>query len=207
MTSEEKSHEEMWKSIFSAWEKVHSNFEKETEDCAYWYLERANTGMLALAVHEATGYQVLEEYPWSKKNLKTGEGYKGRIDLWFGDKRTNHTIESKITGFSANSNDQELKNAVENKINEALGWRDEGENTTRWIAVFVCFYVSDDDWKKKKTHNDWKLHTRDMVKNVTEFIHSNIHFGPEKIAFKPCDPDEGDNNRRIGVALFVKHRK
>jgi hypothetical protein len=195
----------LWSDIFDHWELLHTEFEQTTKDCAYWYLERANVGMLALAAHRA-GYQVLEEYPWKKTNLESGITYAGRVDLWFGSADVSHTVEAKFIWFDACASETEINSTVDEVVCNTMGWRDEGENTARWIVVFVGFYVSDSKWGLH-TSKEWAGMVSELVESVPFFVNSGVHFGPEAIAFVPCDPDSGDHYRRLGISVFVAKRK
>lgn len=69
-----------WITMLDQWIDIVEEFGKVTGDKCYYYSERTNVGMLAVAAAKNGGV-ALEEFPWTKKGTVKAES-KGRADLW-----------------------------------------------------------------------------------------------------------------------------
>lgn len=108
--------------IFQQWIKINEEYcdTYPSEDCPYWYNERAAVSILAGAVWKSSGL-ALEEFSSNKKYGRSG--YLGRADLWFsfGKKKSqDYLIEAKYERLSLFSNYYKLEKRIAKNIKSAI---------------------------------------------------------------------------------------
>jgi hypothetical protein len=107
--------------IFQQWIEINQEYcdTYPSEDCPYWYNERAAVSILAGAVWKSGGL-ALEEFSSNKKYGRSA--YLGRADLWFsfGRKRQDYLIEAKYERLSLFSTSYKLEKRIAKNIKSAI---------------------------------------------------------------------------------------
>jgi hypothetical protein len=128
-----------WKSLFEEWFLIVKRYCRiaEGDDAPYWYNERANTGILAVAASRC-GWAVLEEYQCDKG--KGANRKRGSADLWVSSGSNTENIEAKFGFISLAS--KNIDTYVKNKIKTAKRDAHKVDESSDKIAlVFLSAYL------------------------------------------------------------------
>lgn len=194
-----------WKPILTTWGKLMDQYQQGTDgDSAYAYNERASVGMLALAIREANGNNiVLEEYRCDKRIVDDdGDSPSpGRADMWAKISGDSYTLEAKFRWVSC-QNPKPWLVVVRTVLAGAMTQVQQYDECTDWFvgAVFVVPYLS-------KTNDMAMAEVRKAIKAETPALgaHSGI-----RADYYPAFDDENQfekEQRFPGVSLFLAFRK
>ena len=127
------------------------------KDVPWWYTERAQTGILATAIHSAGGFP-LEEYRIEKRRTRSAKAqYIGRNDLYFHFKSKEFYVEAKHIWCSLKLTSASEKRIARNleKSRLAVG-RISEKQMTRLGILFISPYVTKSTRRSlKNLVQDW----------------------------------------------------
>ena len=96
--------------LFNAWKELNDRYLRlARDDCAYFYSERTNCGIIASAAYSA-GFVAIEESP-TRRRSRRGQGRggrSGRYDIYIRTKNIDYLIEAKQSRQVKNA-DSKLK--------------------------------------------------------------------------------------------------
>lgn len=114
---------------------------EDPKDIAYWYGERALTGLLASASWMTRTGWSLEEFTGLRRKSRRKNG-SGKGDLWLGVGGKEYTIEAKVTWPTQVSNVSLWKTTVNKKLSRASGQLDALAHIYRCgKPLAVCYVV------------------------------------------------------------------
>jgi len=107
-------------------------------DCAYWYNEITNVGVVACGISKANGFSLVEYV--SKKG--SGRGYSGRRDLYFNYNGLDGVCEAKFDWVKLSSKLDTNKKTITKSIQEAdKNMRDSlNKHTSATFGASICFF-------------------------------------------------------------------
>lgn len=187
------------------------HYDTSKKDIAYWYGERALTGLLASAAWMVRSGWSLEEFTGKRRKGRRANG-SGKGDLWLGVGNTEYTIEAKVTWPTQVNDVTKWKKTVNGKLSKASNQLSALESTYRCgKPVAVCYVVpAIPSGNKELTNKTFSAAMREFAKAMTE---ANTH--TEVIACwlnnvmnAPKDPTSklGKRYAYPGIAVVVRHR-
>jgi hypothetical protein len=173
-----------WARLIHRWDLPYEG-KRQREDVAYWYGERALTGILAAAAwHTHRHWWGLEEF-LGKKFVESilgkaeGKSGPGRGDLWLGlhvnERRGEqhcYTIEAKQSLFGTNA--KEIARAIEKNLSKARAQLAQlNEDFRLGCPMAVCFHIPAPLTKSKRV-SEWTApdEFREAAQSVMKHPHT-----------------------------------
>jgi len=186
-------------------------YEDPKNDIAYWYGERALTGLLASASWMThTGWS-LEEFTGLRRKSSRKNG-SGKGDLWLGSGGKEYTIEQKFTWPTQVSNVSRWKTTVNKKLSRASSQLEALALIYRCgKPLAVCYVVPAIPLGKKVLTNKsvstaMKHFAEMMTKNNAHTEVIGYWLDDVKLAPQAASSKKGKRYAYPGVAIVVRYR-